>query len=129
MQTKPEYFDQLLKLASEKAGSDYKLAQALKVSRGNVTDWKKGRRPCPPADQALMADLAGLDAEAWAARALIAQHEGSEKGTLLKQALKKALAATGVALATFGNQAQAATVEAVGYFIRCINDKALAHRF
>lgn len=53
--------------------------------------------PCPPADVALMADIAGLDAEAWTARAVIAQHEGTEKGEALKAALKKAFAVTGAA--------------------------------
>lgn len=120
MQAKPEYLDQLIKKASEQAGSDYKLAQRLKVTRQMVSQWKHGHKTCPAADQALMAGIAGLDPEAWAARALIAQHEGSEKGELLKQALKKALLATGAALATFGSSAQAATLEGMAYFIRCI---------
>jgi DNA-binding transcriptional regulator YdaS (Cro superfamily) len=121
MQNKPDYLDQLIKKASEKAGSDYKLAQRLNVSRGNVSDWKTGRRSCPAADQALMASIAGLDPEAWAARAIISQHEGSEKGELLKQALKKALVATGAVLGTFGSQAQADSLTVMGYLIRCIN--------
>ena len=120
MQAKPEYLDQLIQKASEQAGSDYKLAQRLKVTRQMVSQWKHGHKTCPPADQALMAGIAGLDPEAWAARAIIAQHEGSEKGELLKQALKKALLATGVALGTYGNQVQAATLDGLGYFIRCI---------
>jgi len=121
MQTKPDYLDQLIQKASEKAGSDYKLAQRLKVTRQMVSQWKHGRKTCPAADQALMAGIAGLDPEAWAARALIAQHEGSEKGELLKQALKKALEATGVALGTFGSQAQADSLTIMGYLLRCIN--------
>lgn len=59
-----------------------------------------------------MAHLAGLDPEAWASRALISAYDGSEKGELLKQALKKAFVATGAALLLSGN-VQAATVEMV----------------
>lgn len=120
MVKKPDYFDTLLQKASERAGSDYRLAAMIHTSRHTVSDWKAGRKTCPAADQALMAHIAGMDAEPWAARALIAQHEGTEKGELLKQALKKALVATGVALATFGSSAQAATLESMSYFIRCI---------
>lgn len=120
MQTKPEYLDQLIQKASEAAGSDYQLGKRLKSSRQAVSDWKAGRKTCPAADQALMAGIAGLDPEAWAARALIAQHEGSEKGELLKQALKKALLATGAAIGTYGSQVQAATLDGLGYLIRCI---------
>jgi len=70
-----------------------------------------------------MASIAGLDADAWGARALIAQHEGSEKGELLKQALKKALAATGATLVSSGidaAQVTNATHDMGLYLIRCI---------
>jgi len=106
MQTKPEYLDQLIDRASKAAGSDYKLAQRLEVTRHNVSDWRHGRKTCPAADQALMAHIAGLEAEAWGNRALIAAYEGTPKGELLKQALKKALLATGAALAISGAHAQ-----------------------
>jgi len=129
MQTKPDYLDQLITKAAEKAGSDYKLAQLLEVSRGNVSDWRKGRRPCPAAEQALMADIAGLDASAWGARALIAPHEGTEKGERLKQALKKALLATGGAAALFGSSAQAAIHDGLAYLIRCIKCSAKEYVF
>lgn len=126
LKIKPDYLDQLIERASVVAGSDYKLAQRLRVTRQMVSQWKHGHKTCPAADQALMAGIAGLDAEAWAARALISQHEGSEKGELLKQTLKKALLVTGGALATFGASAQAATLEGLGYFIRCINSQELS---
>ena len=105
MSKKPIYLDELINKASTAAGNDSKLAKRLHQSRSVVSDWRSGRQTCPPADQALMADLAGLDADAWAARAVIAQHEGTEKGELLKQALKKAFVATGAAVATFSAQA------------------------
>lgn len=94
MSSKPKYLDDLIDQASKAAGNDAQLAKRLKVGRSSVADWRQERKPCPPADVALMAHIAGLDAESWGARALIAQHEGSAKGELLKVALKKALNVT-----------------------------------
>ena len=114
--TNPDYLTQLIERASVKAGSDYKLAKILHVQRSAVSMWKANKRPCPAGDQALMAAIAGLDAEAWAARAVISQYEGTEKGELLKQALKKALLVTGAAIVSVSAHAQ----ESITYLIRCI---------
>jgi len=114
---KPNYLVELINRAAEKAGSDAKLARILEVSRSRISDWRNERTTCPPADVALMAELAGLDAEAWTARAVISQHEGTSKGAKLEAALKKAFVATGAALATFGVSAANDAV----YYIRCIN--------
>lgn len=113
----------LIAKASESAGSDYKLAKLLHVSRFAVSAWKHGKKPCPVADQALMASIAGLDASQWAARALIAQHEGTAKGDALYKALGKALLATGGAAASFGasaHQTYSLIETTVSNFIRCI---------
>jgi len=123
MQAKPEYLTQLLDRAKDKAGSDYKLAKLLKVGRATVSQWRSGKRTCPVADQVLMAEIAGLDAEAWNARALVAQYEGTAKGDMLYRALGKALLATGAAFASSGASATAIFSMAetgVLYFIRCI---------
>jgi plasmid maintenance system antidote protein VapI len=115
--SKPEYLDQLLQHASDKAGSDYRLAKVLEVNRATISQWRSGKRTCPPGDVALMAEMLGLDPEAWTARAVIAQHEGTQKGVRLASALKKAVLVTGAALATSGASAAAA---GCSYFIRCI---------
>ena len=121
---KPEFLDQLINMASAAAGSDYKLAKALEVTSQRVSDWRHGRQKVPAADVALMAHLAGMDAEAWASRALIWQYEGTPKGEKIAAVLGKALAVTGAALGSFG--ASAATLgtstvlEPVSYLIRCI---------
>jgi len=120
---KPEYLDELIDRASKVAGSDSELARQLEVSRSFVSDWRNNRKKCPAADQALMAHIAGLDADAWGSRALISQHAGTTKGAKLEAALKKALLATGAALASGGAQAAIATEpfhQAISYFIRCI---------
>lgn len=59
----------------------------------------------PPADVALAADLAGLEAGEWLARAVAEPYAGTPKGDALQRALKKWLVATGVAIATGGAQA------------------------
>lgn len=53
----PDFIGQLITRASTAAGGDSKLARLLEVSPGNVSDWKNGRRSCPVADVALMAEL------------------------------------------------------------------------
>ncbi len=120
---KPIYLDELMDRAKKETGNDSKLAEYLGVSRQTVSDWRHDRKPCPPADQALLAFVAGLNADDWAARALIQQHEGTEKGEHLKQALKKALLATTAAVSTSGASAAQGikeTADSVLYLIRCI---------
>jgi len=116
---KPIYLDELIDRASKAAGSDSALARSLEVSRQSVSDWRHGRKTCPAADVALMAELAGLDPEAWTARAVIQQHEGTTKGAKLEKALKKAALATGAVVVSFG----AIAANDVAYLIRCINRK------
>jgi glycosyltransferase A (GT-A) superfamily protein (DUF2064 family) len=121
---KPEYLDQLIEMASKAAGSDYKLAQMLETSRQSVSDWKHSRKTCPVGDQVLMAELAGLKAEEWLARAVVSQYAGTSKGDKLYLALGKALLATGGVIASSGANAHQIfshnVHEAVSYLIRCI---------
>jgi hypothetical protein len=126
--TKPDYLETLIDKAQEKVGSDYKLAKTLGQPRSAISMWRAGKRSCPVADQVLMAELAGLDPQAWSARALIAQHEGTAKGEALYKALGKALLATGAAVASFGANALATSlIEAVN-LIRCIQNKVVEKR-
>jgi hypothetical protein len=96
---------ELIDEASKVVGSDYKLAQVLEVSRQTVSNWRHGHKPCPAADVALMASVAGLDAEAWLVRATIEKYEGTAKGDRLYKALGKVLLATGAAVASSGASA------------------------
>lgn len=116
---KPEYLDELIYRASKAKGSAKALAEELEVANTVISDWKSGRKTCSPEDQALMAGLAGLDAEAWGARAMISKHAGTTKGAKLEAALKKALLATGGVLASSG----AIASDRLADFIRCIESK------
>lgn len=120
----PEYLTQLLDEASAKAGNDNRLSKALEVTRSTVAQWRSGAKKCPVADQVLMAELAGFKAEEWAARALVAQYEGTSKGDKLFRALGKTFAATGAAVVSFGASARPIFShdgnEWLAYFIRCI---------
>jgi hypothetical protein len=124
LQAKPEYLDRLLDEAKALTGSDYATAKMLKVGRATVSQYRKGTRTCPPADVALLAELCGYDATAWTARAVAQAYEGTEKGTLLSKALKKALVATGAAIVSSGAKAAAilslSTDLTLSHFIRCI---------
>jgi len=111
---KPDYLEKLIDLASKAAGNASKLAENLEVSRQTVSDWKHGRKPCPAGDVALMAEIAGMEPTVWTCRAVAAQYEGTEKGKRLREALKKALVATGAALVSSGAQATAAAVGKAG---------------
>lgn len=111
-----EIVGQLLDAAKAMTGSDYKTAKLIHAPAARVTDWRKGRTTMPVADIVLVANLAGLDAVEWGSRAIAAQHEGTEKGAALSDALKKALVATGEA-----DDISSETGKLKSYFIRCIN--------
>lgn len=97
----------LIDQASKHAGSDGKLAASLGVTRMVVSDWRHGRRTATPADQALMAHIAGLDPVQVLARATVEAYEGKPKGDQLMRALGKALLATGAAIGSAGASAAA----------------------
>ncbi len=116
---------ELIDRASKAAGNDSKLAKLIDANQQHISQWRTGKRPCPPGDVALMAEIAGLDPDTWALRAVAAKYEGTEKGEKLKRVLK-ALAATGAAVLSSG--VNAATIgynqlaEMVNY-LRCIKSK------
>lgn len=85
----------LIEKATSVAGTRYKLAKYLHVTPSAVYDWEAGRKTCPAADIALMAELAGLDALQWLARATVERHQGTEKGEQLQRALGKRSPAIG----------------------------------
>jgi hypothetical protein len=97
--------NELIDQARSIAGSDYRLAKTLGVPPGHVSDWRHGRRTATPADQALMAHIAGLDAVQTLARATVQQYEGKAKGDALMKALGKASLATGAVLGSVGASA------------------------
>lgn len=97
----------LIDNASKICKGDAALARAIGAQKQNLNAWKKGRRPCPPEDVALMASIVGLDPAAWLARATVAKHEGTAKGDQLMRALGKALLVTGAALGSSGASAAA----------------------
>ncbi len=109
----PELFAQLLDAAIQKTGSEYQLAKEIGVNRSQISNWKSGYSKCSPEDAALIAGIAGLNPEEWMARMAVAKHEGTAKGEKLKSVLKKALLATGGAIAT--STASAATLSAKLY--------------
>jgi hypothetical protein len=97
----------LLDAAKKATGSDYKTAQQIHVSRTTVSDWRNRGKPMPPGDVTLLAQLAGLDPEAWTLRAVASHYNGTAKGEKIRNALKKALAATGAAVVSNGVHAAA----------------------
>lgn len=92
--------DKLIEAASKKAGTEYKLAQAMGYSQQQINDWKNKRKPCPIEAQAIMADIAGFDAMETVAKGLLERSEGNRRYIALEQAVGKAFAtirAAGVA--------------------------------
>jgi hypothetical protein len=69
---------------------------------------------------ALMADIAGLVAEDWTNRAVIAAYAGTSKGEKIARALGKALVATGAVIVTSGVNAGQIGSDIGAYLIRCI---------
>lgn len=85
----------LIDKASAIAGSDNKLAALIGTTRMAISDWRNGRRPCPPEQQALIASVAGFDPQQTALRALVQRHEGTPMGDKLMRVLGKPSLAIG----------------------------------
>ena len=88
------------------AGSDGKVAKALKVPATMVSDWRHGRRNPTPEDFALLAMVAQVDPLSELARATVQKHQGTAKGDMLMKALGKALLATGAVIGSAGASAR-----------------------
>jgi len=118
-----ESLNELIDRAAQIAGSDYKLAQTLGVPRQHVSAWRHGNKTATPADQALMAHVAGLDPVQVLARATVEAFEGKPKGDALMKALGKALLVTGAAVGSAGalaHQIGSTTSEIWSRTIQCI---------
>lgn len=88
----------LLDAAKRVHGSDYKVAKLLNRSTAEVSDWRAGRRNPQPEDHALVAGLAGLDAEEALIRAMLEKHANTWKGEQLLSLLGNVLRRTGAAV-------------------------------
>ena len=86
-----ENLNTLIDRASEKAGNDNQLARMIPTTRQTVSDWRHGRKDASPVDQALMAQIAGMDPVDALARATIEQYKTKRKGARIKTALAQAL--------------------------------------
>ena len=82
----PAILGELIERAATECGNKTALAEQLGVSPQRINDWRTGYQPCPPEEVALIADIAGLPAEEWLARATAAKFEGTAKGERLKKA-------------------------------------------
>ena len=91
---------ELIDAASLIAGSDYKLAQQLGVSRHHVSNWRCGQKGCSIEYRALMASLANVDIDEVIHDALLEKHANTPLGERLLSALGNA--ARGVAATIVG---------------------------
>lgn len=90
---------ELIKRAAAVTGTKSALARHMGVTPQRLREWETGARTCPIEDVAIMADVAGLPAEIWLARAAMWTHEGTPKGERLQKALGKYARVIGAALA------------------------------
>ena len=84
-----EKIAELIGQASNFLGSDSALAARLEVPRQMVSMWKTGAKPCPPEDQARIAELVGLDPLEALVGAVLERHAGTPKGDALCRVLGK----------------------------------------
>ena len=92
----------LLDEAKKKTGSDSETGRRVGVSPQRVNDWRHDRKPAAPEDYALVAAIAGLDANEALVRALLERHANTAKGEALLSALGKWLRPTGAAATLLG---------------------------
>lgn len=81
-----EYVFTLIDRCAELLGSRAAVARAIMVARPLISNWRSGLKRCPIADVALLAALAGLDANEFAALAIIERY-GGEKALAIAEAL------------------------------------------
>lgn len=95
----------LIAEATARIGNQNQLARAIGYPVGNVNDWAHGRRACPIQAQALMAEIAGLDAEEVALYALIEGERNPQRKESLLRVLGKGFAHTsaGASCVTFAS--------------------------
>lgn len=105
----------LIDMGAKRLGSVSKIAHELEIPTQHVFGWKAGRRKAQPHDIAALAELAGLDALKFLAKAQLDELEGSKKGAILARSLGKLALAIGGA--TAGVSAHANPVIEL---IRCI---------
>ena len=108
----------LLDRAKAHTGSDNATAEAIGTTRQAISNWRHGHKPCPIEDQALLADLAGIDAITTIARGICERHAGTPKGARLLAVLGKSSAAIGAAIASGGELGGVRS--AVAHLTRCI---------
>lgn len=96
----PRRIEGLIDAASDRAGGQNKLAKLIGYSKQEVSGWRTGTNTCPVEAQALMAHVAGLNAQEVLTHAVIEKHAGTERGARLETVLGKALLHT-VAAAFF----------------------------
>lgn len=125
---KQEELLRLIDAAKAKLRSDRQVAIALGIPSQHVAGWRNGDRNPQPEDIALLASIAGLEADKWALRAMIEKHEGTAKGDRLLKALGKGLLATGGAIGSAGAHAMAifsragdTTWSTINDVLRCID--------
>ncbi|RYE81479.1 MAG: hypothetical protein EOO80_01015 [Oxalobacteraceae bacterium] len=92
--------NELLDAAKKVTGSDYKTAKALGVPTTYISNWRHGTggRNAQPEDLALIAGIAGLDAEEVLVRAILDKHANTTKGEKLLSVLGNVLRRTGEAV-------------------------------
>lgn len=114
----------LIDQAAAKAGSRYKLARMIGRSDAELAQWRKGIRACPIPAQALMAEVAGLEATEVALYALIESEKDPQRKEALARVLGKGLlhtiAAASSAIFASGIWGSDAYAAGSGYLIRCI---------
>ena len=129
-----ELLGELIRRAATECGSQKALADRLGVMPHRVSEWKSGARDCPPEEVALIADIAGLPAEEWLARATAWKFDGTDKGERLKKALGRfsrltvaaGLMCSGLGLGGFGaSQAHAGPTSDNVY---SVNRRKRSHR-
>lgn len=79
----------LIESAKLIAGNEQKLAAKLGIPQSHISNWKAGTRKCSPADQAILAGIAGQDAKEELVRATLEREEGTRRGLLLGELLGK----------------------------------------
>lgn len=84
---KPDYLDQLITKAMRECGSDAALARRMGLQPSAIGRMRNGDLPAAVQEVLLLATIAGLEPEAWAARQMIWKYRDTPREQVLVREL------------------------------------------
>ena len=87
--SKPDYLDQLINRAAKECGSDAALAKRMGLQPSALGRYRNGELAAAVQEVFLIATIAGLEPEAWAARHIVWKYSETPRGPIVAEIVAK----------------------------------------